>query len=60
MAVADKDRSDTSRRRREPEVRARPCHSCGSDDTRVYSTQRIVRYCKCRVCGATWTQAPRR
>ena len=30
------------------------CPDCGSDDTKVTSTRRPVRYHKCRGCGATF------
>lgn len=46
------------RTRREPQVRAKQCEKCKSWDTHVYSTLRIVRYCRCRFCGHTWQQTP--
>lgn len=44
--------------RREPEVRAKPCPECKSQNTKVRTTFRIVRYCFCRECHNTWTQTP--
>lgn len=54
-----KSEQPSRRKKRRPEVHADDCALCGSDDTFVYSTENIVRYCKCRCCGSTWTQTPK-
>jgi ribosomal protein S14 len=45
-------------KKRRPEVWAKPCPKCGSTDTRVRTTFRILRYCVCKTCNATWRQSP--
>lgn len=47
-------------KRRNPEVFADDCRKCGSNNTRVTHTLKIVRYCLCRECGARWRQTPKR
>jgi len=38
-------------------VTSDPCPMCHSEDTHVYATRGIKRYCKCRHCGWTWAIA---
>lgn len=59
IAMDEKPKTEPAKRR-QPQVFADPCKACGSTNTRVARTMMIVRYCKCRVCGTTWTQTPRR
>jgi transcription elongation factor Elf1 len=40
-----------------PLKHATRCHSCQSDKTYVYDTKRVIRYCRCRQCGFSWSQA---
>jgi hypothetical protein len=45
-----------TRKRRPQQVRASICPQCGGDDTIVYKTMNVVRYCLCRdpECGRRW------
>jgi hypothetical protein len=36
-------------------VTAPDCVSCCSEDTFIYCTREVMRYCKCRHCGHTWS-----
>jgi DNA-directed RNA polymerase subunit RPC12/RpoP len=40
-------------------VESPPCSACRSENTFIYATRQIARYCKCRYCGHTWTIGPR-
>lgn len=44
--------------RRDPQVFAENCRRCGSSKTRVVSTLRVTRYCRCNNCGLRWKQSP--
>lgn len=38
-------------------VEAPPCTSCKSDNTFIYTTRGVLRYCKCRHCGWTYSHS---
>ena len=42
------------------QIEAPPCRACHSNDTYIYTTRQIARYCKCRHCGHSfaWYRHP--
>jgi hypothetical protein len=38
-------------------VTAPKCVACLSEQTYIYATRNVIRYCKCRRCGHTWSHA---
>ena len=51
--------TDEKKKRRNPEVFADDCRKCGSTNTRVTHTLKIVRYCQCQDCRYKWRQTPK-